>query len=440
MPRSLLPAVVVLAFLAGCSSSSKPTTVDGAPPQPSPVGVPAGDPVTKSIGTGGGSVSSADGKITVTIPAGALAADTMIGIQPVTNTAAGGLGTAYRLTPAGQTFTTAVTLEFPYTDQDLNGTYAEALGVAYQDDAGRWEWQDGVALDAVAKTLTVQSTHFSDWSKVPGVQLRPPDAIVKLKGKVTLTVESCVAPGRNKKYVRFKCGDPADDLAALVSAVPGTWAVDGAPGGTTGHGLVSGNKLAGVYTAPATKPAGPSPTVVAVSVKVKNSKGTVQISAVVTILTGYHIVGKFTEKKSPLVCAGTVAALVSDAVSLDLVLTGENVYTAMNIKNFDTVYSGVSVPIVGFGVTVKTPPDVFKADKAEGNLLSDTQLVSVALNGSNTIGVCGIAGIPIPTTGQTSGDDTGFSFYTSNFFGTGVQKNLKSDIGRTGWLWTVTEQ
>jgi hypothetical protein len=29
---------------------------------------------------------------------------------------------------------------------------------------------------------------------------------------------------------------------------------------------------------------------------------------------------------------------------------------------------------------------------------------------------------------------------TSNFFGSGVQTGLKSDMGRTGWSWTVTEQ
>jgi hypothetical protein len=57
------------------------------------------------IGAAVGVVTSADGLATVTIPSGALAGDTHIGIQPDTNTAAGGRGVAYRLTPDGQRFT-----------------------------------------------------------------------------------------------------------------------------------------------------------------------------------------------------------------------------------------------------------------------------------------------------------------------------------------------
>src|SRR5207237_2640407 len=99
----------------------------GAPPPPSAVGTPAGSPVTKVIGAAGGSLSAGDGGITVTIPPGALAGDVSIAIQPIGNTAAGGLGPAYRLTPPGQTFTQPVQVSFPYADADLNGTAPEAL-------------------------------------------------------------------------------------------------------------------------------------------------------------------------------------------------------------------------------------------------------------------------------------------------------------------------
>jgi hypothetical protein len=227
----------------------------------------------------------------------------------------------------------------------------------------------------------------------------------------------------------------------LISTLPNSWAVDGAPGGTTGRGLVKGGTSSAVYTAPATQPSGPRPTVVAVSVQVKTAKGTKLISAVVTILTGYHVVAKFKELKSGLVCAGTVAASVTDSLSFDLVLTGENTYSLTNLKNVDSAWSGVRVPVVGYGVTVKAKPrpDVFKATDGSASLLSDTQLVSVGLNGDITIGTCMIAGA-IATTGQTSGESLGFSFYTSNFFNGRAQTNLKSDHGRDGWLWTVTEK
>ncbi len=439
MHRPLLPILLVIALTAGCSSSGKPTAPTGAPPTPSAVGVAAGDPFTKSIGTAGGSLSSPDGGITITIPSGALTTDTTIGIQPITNTAGAGIGAAYRLSPSGQTFAKPVTLSFPYTDTDLNGTYAAALGIAYQDDTGRWEWQDGVALDTAAKTLTVASTHFSDWSKVPGIQLLPPSATVKPNGKVSLSVVTCLAPSGNKKYIRFKCGDLPYDLASLTHVIPGTWAVDGAPGGTTGHGLVSGGAESAVYTAPAKKPAGSGRGIVAVSVQVKQGKSMIQIASNITILSGYHLVGKFKEVNTPLVCPATIAAWITDTVSFDAQLTGDNTYTVTNIMNFKTDAAPAIEVVGGKPAGITNPPDVFKAESGEASLLTDTDLVTASLKGTITIGSCNL-GLIVPGTGETTDDIIGVSFYTSNFNSSGVQTDVPPDIGRKGWTWTITQQ
>ena len=55
--------------------------------------IPNGIPVSKTIGSGGGTVSI-DGAVEIEIPAGALSADTEITIQPVTNNAPNGNGNA----------------------------------------------------------------------------------------------------------------------------------------------------------------------------------------------------------------------------------------------------------------------------------------------------------------------------------------------------------
>ena len=89
-----------------------------------------------AIGAGGGSVATPDGRIAVTIPAGALAANTLISIQPLTNTAHGKIGAAYRLTPDDQIFLMPVTIAFTYTDEEVAGSAAEFLGAAFQTAAG----------------------------------------------------------------------------------------------------------------------------------------------------------------------------------------------------------------------------------------------------------------------------------------------------------------
>ena len=104
-------------------------------PAAAAMGAPTGSAASATIGAAGGKVSTPDGKIALAIPAGALAADTVISIQPLTNMAHGKIGAAYRLTPEGQMFLKPVTLTFTYTDQDLQGTALEFLGAAFQTAA-----------------------------------------------------------------------------------------------------------------------------------------------------------------------------------------------------------------------------------------------------------------------------------------------------------------
>jgi hypothetical protein len=260
-----------------CSSTAVPTATA--------VGAPTGSAASATIGTAGGSVSAPDGKLVVTIPAGALAASTAIGVQPITNLAHGRIGAAYRLTPSGQTFLKPVTLTFAYGEQDLLGTAPEFLGAAFQTGTGHWRWAGDATVDTTAKTVRVGTSHFSDWSNVKGIQIRPAKKSVRVKGSVGLEVKICYqtavlgATGDELTSLAFECD--SDDELAILNVVD-QWSVNGVPGGTGATGTVSGNGVTGTYVAPATKP---SPNTVAVSARVdRGAQGKTLVVSNITIV------------------------------------------------------------------------------------------------------------------------------------------------------------
>jgi hypothetical protein len=104
--KRLIVLVLVAVLMNGCKklgnarqTSSDTTAFQPDPPAITQIGTPIGNAVKKTIGTSGGSLTSGDGRIVVTIPANALAANTDISIQAVTNTAPGGIGVGYHLMP-----------------------------------------------------------------------------------------------------------------------------------------------------------------------------------------------------------------------------------------------------------------------------------------------------------------------------------------------------
>lgn len=153
--------------LSACSRDPKTVT----PPQQEPpkgvvrpIGTSLGAPVTKEIGAAGGTMNSGDGKLSITVPAGAVTANTTFSVEPVTNTLPGSPGIAYRLKPEGVKFAKPLTLQFNYQAQDLDSTDAEALFMAYQGTDGIWRMITHTQLDKQSQKLTVQTDHFSTWA------------------------------------------------------------------------------------------------------------------------------------------------------------------------------------------------------------------------------------------------------------------------------------
>lgn len=293
-PTPLLSTLLATVLLQACGGggdgagpTSQPTSTPAPAPAPAPMPVPAATaigtalgPVAASarIGAAGGRLDAPDYGLAVVVPAGAFASEQLVTLQPIENNAPGARGGAWRIQPEGLQSARPITLEWQPTAAQRHG--ARHLRIATQGADGIWRSaRSGTDSDGVVRTTT---THFSDWSLVAGVQLRPGTADVGLQQALDLTVMICgrdtdaAMPGMD---LHFECD--ADGRAALGTDA---WAVNGAAGGNATVGTLSGVDTLGptrrTYRAPAALPA-QNP--VAVSVKYQDPfdsiDGPVQLAA-----------------------------------------------------------------------------------------------------------------------------------------------------------------
>jgi len=347
------------------AASPPPAPAPAINPQPTAVGVPDGTVVTQSIGAAGGTIASADGAIAVTLPPGALASNTTIGIQPITNFAINGVGPAYRLTPEGTTFAQPVTLTFAYSDALTAGSAPEALEIATQDAQGYWRMAQNPTRDLNAKTISASIAHFSDWSPIQGLQLLPRQASVRVNGTQNLDLFSCdELPGSDPLLPSlYEC---ALDLATADTV--GNWAVNGAPGGTNGTGLVVANgQWGGRYTAP---PAIPKPNTVSVNASTHTAHyGTLIILSNITIAgDGY---------------AGTVDLPAGDNGGT---YSAQHVEVAWSpvVSNPLVALEGVLYEASGYWTTTVTPPAQTGCDSQTVTLNLDKDSTSLAVYGGTS--------------------------------------------------------
>jgi len=287
---TLYHPVIFIAFiilLSGCGSdepgiNNKPIVTDR--------GTAQGNAVAATIGSGGGTLSTADGKLTVTIPAGALASNTSVSIQPISNEGPLGLGMGYRLSPEGTTFQQPVTLTFSYDDAILDNTNEDFLWIITQADDGSWNAVVSSEVNSSANTVTVTTTHFSDWAlgRFIDLNLEPASKTV-LRGKSV-----------GLKLTGFSRDQPQteDELVPLVPIVPNTdvlqplttilpneeqlldfhitgWSSNGASAPVSNsNGSLSASKNTATYKAPNAKPT-INPVAVSVHLEAKQS-GTAQ--------------------------------------------------------------------------------------------------------------------------------------------------------------------
>ena len=210
-------------------------------------GTPVGDAVIKDIGPAGGTLSSPDGRLTLTVPEAALTETVAFRIQPVTNKFDGGLGISYRLGPAEKTFVDPLDISVRYDDHDLEGTFPEALSLAYQDAKGAWHMQRMIDLDKNTKTVTVNTTHFSDYDLVSRERLEPAKATLHVGESVKILITDCNAVSRIFSLFDIKCREG--------------WGYDNS-WKLMGEGKLRGDYPYLIYTAPGKKPTPNTATVV----------------------------------------------------------------------------------------------------------------------------------------------------------------------------------
>lgn len=251
-------AVLLCLLMFGCKKSSDEKFPDLKAVKQEH-GVPQGSAVTKTIGAAGGSIASADGRMSVTIPAGTVDANTVFSIQPVSSTLSLGTGLSYRLLPENVTFNKEVQVSFNYTDEDLAGTDPDYLFLAYQDAEGYWYRAGKLTRDKTAKRLTVSTKHFSDWNVETSIAIKNLGKSVLTNGESTqFVVQLDPAIGEGIE-------DPTnDDLLAPVYTIANSnikeWKVFGTGTITKAHTLEA------KYTAPANI-AGSSPVTIEATIE-----------------------------------------------------------------------------------------------------------------------------------------------------------------------------
>jgi hypothetical protein len=196
-----------------------------------PVGDPIGDVVEVTIGTDGGTLATADGALTVTVPAGAVAADTTFSVQEITRTVPHGEGLA-----------------------------------GFQDDEGHWVPVIDSTLDVDADTLTARTDHFSDWSVLDAYKLVAPASTVRTGRSLDLEVQSCLFRDEWDEQEQMVLPALARTCAAFgLPALIKAPSVNGIAGGNASVGTVERKGATLTYTAPGHVP---SPDVVAVSAEI----------------------------------------------------------------------------------------------------------------------------------------------------------------------------
>ncbi|MGE7777582.1 hypothetical protein ACQKLP_22885 [Chitinophaga sp. NPDC101104] len=277
-----LPALVLL---AACKKDPKPaepgTELPGkipSDPKPRPVGEPIGPGVVAMVTPAGATITSADGSFKLRIPVGAVNANTDILVQEVKNTAPGAVGRSFELQPHGTVFQKPVTLEFSWEGHESWVNIPEALGVARQDEKNFWRLAKAPVIDKVKKTVSVQTTHFSNWALLQWLQLEPVATTVKAGGQAQLTVKSYIPLSADDLLTPLVPADGQDIALGEGKPLPGSFIQSWTVGGV---GTVQGNGGQATYSAPATVQ---KPEIANVTATLKDRKQQLMVVSTLTVI------------------------------------------------------------------------------------------------------------------------------------------------------------
>jgi hypothetical protein len=300
--RLLLAASAVWLAACGGGDAAGPANIPANTPANTPEnpgqypGIAAGEPVTVQIGPSGGTVQTADGGLSLAIPAGALAKVTSVTVRPLVNTAPNGLGISYHIEPAGLKFSEPATITLKVNEAALGSMSADAVGIGLRNKAGAWFGDvtsttsvsaafvsdapaassarasgSAAASSSEGRVVSVTRVESSDgeWAEYTLIAfwvVLPREATVDVSGSTVLRVLACLKEVENGSQI------DSDQLPALPICQPsvrqGTWRVNGIVGGNASVGVVStdrgSNGAVVLYIAPNAVPT-PNPVTVIAS-------------------------------------------------------------------------------------------------------------------------------------------------------------------------------
>jgi hypothetical protein len=328
-------------------------------------GYTKGSTVMATIGPAGGTVTSSDGRLQITVPAGALAASTSIGVVTISNEAPGGMGNAFRLTPSGQTFVKPVTLTYKPAAGEL-ATDPPHVGVAFQT-AGAWKILPGLTADPAGTTFVVTTTHFTDFAYVASLMLDGSSALLAGKvGQLFVSIHDPLPGNSPDMYL------PARSTG--YTGPPVQWSLDGipVPGADASHGTLL-STVNGIvnYTAPPHLPGSHAP--IAVGVTLAVGTGTVTLVRNVRVLAHqYHVDLDFhVAQTCPASPTRAVACDVRSSATFDITIGDNLIVTGSNFSaeiDPPTVTGLVACPLAPPSTITTTA--TYQPSKTHGLLVS----------------------------------------------------------------------
>ena len=197
--------LLLIGLLAGCGSGGGSSSGGGTT---------APTTATQVVGLAGGTVSLPAGKVSLTIPPGALSADTPITVTAMSS--AGSPGPVYQFGPSGLIFNLPVTVTLSVDPSLLPpGTAVQDLILSYVDDY--LEILTDVQIDIANSTITGKATHFS------GFGLATSTAVINELGRAINTSDIPTATSFRMPIGNDGVSDFGEDLVRLD--VSGTWSV-----------------------------------------------------------------------------------------------------------------------------------------------------------------------------------------------------------------------
>lgn len=162
----------VVAACGGGSTSPASPPDDAGPSVTVEAGQEGGAGVsTATIGPAGGRLVSADERLTLDIPEGALPNEVAIRITPVANPPEGAVGPAYQLEPDGLTFAVPITVEYRFLPESVDESFADLRPAVFVD--GVWKPWDIAWLEPMDGKVSAFADHFSTHGTVRATKQPP---------------------------------------------------------------------------------------------------------------------------------------------------------------------------------------------------------------------------------------------------------------------------